>query len=779
MHSRILKKEFKKNKAVNITVFLFILLSALLISGATNTIYTLIGSVDNFFAQSKAPDFTQSHVGTIDQKKIDEFSKNNKLVQDQQTVEMISIDGAILYISGEDKSEAESAMDVSFVTQNKKFDFILGMDNKPAQVKEHEIAVPIYYMEQKDLKVGDSIWIKTDTFEKEFVISEFTRDAQMNPSLINSKRFVINDKAFAEVSNHIKENELLIEFILKDQGKAGEFTSEYVDAKLPAGGYTIDQSILKLFNALSDVLVAGLIIFMSILLITIALFCLRFTLLSTIEDEYREIGVMKAIGMSLKDIRRLYMTKYTILSLAACFLGYLLSLITSDLFTEKITLYMGEKTPSAIDYLIPVTGSLLIFGLVLLACRIILRKFKKISAVEAIRSGRRADNGKAHTRIKVSKTRAKNMNVFLGIRDVLVRLRAYILLFVVLIICTFIMVMPINFATTMNDSEFLTYMGAPKCDIRVDLQSADDMDERGNGIKEVLSKDKEVSKFAQMVTCNYKILNDEGTYDNMTIESGELNKFPLEYVEGKAPSGDHQIALSYAKATDLNKSLGDAITLLYKGEDRTMKISGIYQDITNGGKTAKVALPHDPDTVLWYTTCIDLSEGVDKENKIESLSEQLRPAKVTDTQEYMSQTLGVMIDRLTEITILSAVIAIFIALLITALFFNLLISKDAGDIAILNSLGYSFKHIRTQYMVRAVFTAIAGIILGIIAVMTLGTGLVNVAGGFMGMASFQFIVNPILIYVLVPIMLIVTIVITMLVVTRKINHKFSIREIIE
>ena len=776
---RIIKNEFKKNKAVNITVFIFILLSALLISGATNTIYTLVGSVDDFFDKAKVPDFTQSHVGTIDQKKIDEFAQSNQLIKDQQTMEMISIDAATLYITDENQSEAESAMDVSFVTQSEKFDHILDMNNNPVQVKKNEIAVPIYYIDQRNVEVGDSIWLRAGDYEKEFVITEFTRDAQMNPSLVSSKRFVISDDDFAEVSKHIVEGEILIEFLLNDPSQIVKFTNQYVDAKLPSGGYTIDQTILKLFNALSDVLVAALIIFMSILLITIALLCLRFTLLSTIEDEYKEIGVMKAIGMSLKDIRRLYMVKYTIISLVACLIGYILSLFASDIFTKNITLYMGQKSTSLVDYLIPIIGSLLIFGLILLACRIILRKFKKISSVEAIRSGRRADSGKAHTRIKVSKSKVKNMNIFLGVRDVIVRLRSYILLFCVFIICMFIMMMPINFTTTMNSPDFLTYMGSPKCDLRVDLQKTEDVTQRFEDMGFIFSHDDEVAKYSQMVTCNYKILNEEGAYENMSVESGDFKKFPLEYVEGSAPSNDKQIALSYAKATELKKSMGDTITMLYKGENRPMKISGIYQDITNGGKTAKVILAYDPDSVLWYTACLDLSKGVDKESKIESLTEQLTPAKVTDTREYLAQTLGSMVDRLTELIILSAAIAIFISLLISALFFNMLIAKDTGDIAILNSLGYSFKNIRSQYMARAIFTAVIGIVLGVIVTMSLGTGLVNFAGGFMGIASFKFIVNPLLIYILAPLVLVATVIITMLFVTKRINSKFSIREIIE
>ncbi len=779
MLSRILKKEFGKKKAINMTVFLFILLSSLLISGAANTIYTLAGSMDNFFDRSQTPDFIQSHVGALDQKKIDDFAENNKLVSKQQTMEMITIDGATLYLGSGDKSEAESAMDVSFVRQNERFDFILDMNNDPVQVGKGEIALPIYYKDNRDIVVGDKVWVNTGDYKKEFVISDFTRDAQMNPSLINSKRVVVNEADFSDVRKHITTSEYLVEFTLKDPGSIRDFTNQYVDAGLPAGGFTIDQTILKLFNALSDVMVAAIIIFISFLLMTIALLCLRFTILGAIEEEYREIGVMKAIGMKLKDIRRLYMVKYIIISLVACLLGYILSIFSVDLFIRNITLYMGEKPVSIVDYIIPILGAAFIFGLVMLSCRIILRRFKKISSVEAIRSGRRSDGGKAHTRIRVRKTGIGNMNIFLGLRDVIVRFRSYILLLFVFIICTFIMVLPMNFMTTVNAPDFVSYMGAAKCDIRIDLQKTDDIEQRYDDMADALEKDKDIKKFSPFIACNYKILNEDGLYENMTVESGDFDEFPIKYVYGRAPLKDSEISLSYAKATDLDKSVGDTVIMIYKGEERVLKISGIYQDITNGGKTAKAALPYDADSVLWYTAYVDFNSGASKVQKIEYLTEEMSPAKVTDTQDYLSQTLGGMIDRLTEITVLASAIAMFIVMLITALFFNMLITKDSGDIAILNSLGYSFRDIRHQYLCRAIFTGIIGITLGIIGTMTLGTGLVGFAGSFMGIASFKFIVNPVLIYVIAPVLLIVTVLVTMLFVTRIINNKFSIRNIVE
>ncbi|PAE14494.1 hypothetical protein CHH91_19180, partial [Virgibacillus sp. 7505] len=74
-------------------------------------------------------------------------------------------------------------------------------------------------------------------------------------------------------------------------------------------------------NALSDAAVAMVIILISMLMVVIAFLCIRLTFLATIDEDVREIGVMKAIGISKKEIRKVYLTKYRIISVIAGMTG--------------------------------------------------------------------------------------------------------------------------------------------------------------------------------------------------------------------------------------------------------------------------------------------------------------------------------------------------------------------------------------------------------------------------------------------------------------------------
>ena len=99
----------------------------------------------------------------------------------------------------------------------------------------------------------------------------------------------------------------------------------------------------------------------------------------------------------------------------------------------------------------------------------------------------------------------------------------------------------------------------------------------------------DIEKYAAYITSSYQVKNAEGSWDYMNVEIGDFSVFPLKYLEGRAPEAEGEISLSFANAGKdaLNKKVGDEITVKAGTDEKTLKVTGIYQDITNGGNTAK------------------------------------------------------------------------------------------------------------------------------------------------------------------------------------------------
>ncbi|MGC9312544.1 MAG: ABC transporter permease, partial [Sediminispirochaetaceae bacterium] len=220
----------------SLVIFLFIMLSALLLATGSNLVVELSNSLNALFENARAPHFVQMHAGELDQGGIDRWSAAQELVREQQTVEMINIDGSALFLGAGSPAEEDTVMDISFVTQNRGFDFLLDSGNGRQEIAPGEIGVPVYFMQKNGLKRGDQVRVAGDSLEMSFTVSGFTRDAQMNPALVHSKRFLVSPADFALLAEGFHDREYLIEFRLNDADKVGDFSSLYSASGLPDKG---------------------------------------------------------------------------------------------------------------------------------------------------------------------------------------------------------------------------------------------------------------------------------------------------------------------------------------------------------------------------------------------------------------------------------------------------------------------------------------------------------------------------------------------------------------
>jgi putative ABC transport system permease protein len=483
---------------------------------------------------------------------------------------------------------------------------------------------------------------------------------------------------------------------------------------------------------------------------TVALLALRLVMLAALEEDYREIGVMKAIGMPSGSIRGLYTGKYLGLAAAAAVSGLLVSLPVKALLTANVTRYIGDPAAGAAEYLMPLLAVLILFMLIYFAVTLILRRFRTISAVDALRASRSTETKVRGPELPVAESRLPDLNIFLGLRDVVKRFRLFGLLLFIFILASGVTLIPVHFLTTLKSPDFIRYMGIGRADIRIDLRAAEGTGERFEEILAAIAADDEVERFAPHVVSVFDLPLPDGTVDEIRIESGEFTTFPLEYLAGRAPLDEEEIALSLLYSRDLELTVGDPLTLLVDGSPRELTVTGIYQDITNGGRTAKSPLAPAPERAVGYSLSLDLVPGSDPAAKVAAYSEQFRPARVTELEAYLDQTLGSTITGLSRISTGAVLVGTLVAVLITSLFLRMLITRDGGRIAIMRSLGFSLAALKKQYLTSAILLVSLGIGAGALLANTAGQGLVSFIWGFLGASRITFVIDPLLAYLAIP-----------------------------
>jgi len=313
-------------------------------------------------------------------------------------------------------------------------------------------------------------------------------------------------------------------------------------------------------------------------------------------------------------------------------------------------------------------------------------------------------------------------------------------------------------------------MGIGESDIRVDIQNTEDGYSYYQEVLKTLGQDPDIKKTSGYVTSQYEVLNNEGYYEGLNIEVGDFNDFPIKLLKGKMPNQQNEIALSKLNADSLAVDVDDIITINSNGEETNIKVSGIYQDITNGGKTAKGILPIRKNHIMWQTISIDLDKSVNLDEKIIELNQRFPSIKVTGIQGYIEETFKETIKQVTTVIKFAITIALALLVLITSLFTKMIVIKDQYEISILRSIGLSKKNIIIQYILRIIMVSLVAIVIASIFANTFGASVVSLLMSFLGASKIEFIINPIMVYLKIPLGFMAVIGVVVLIVTQSIKN---------
>ncbi|WP_294855182.1 ABC transporter permease [uncultured Oscillibacter sp.] len=744
MYRKLITNDIKKSKLISITITVFILLASLLTSLAAMLSVSLFTAVDGMMEHAKTPHFLQMHSGEIDTQQLLDFAKAQGNVADLQITPFLNIEGSEIAI--EKESLAGSIQDNGLSVQSEHFDFLLGLNGNIIYPAEGEIYVPLYYMKSGQANLDDSVVIHGVSF----TVAGFLRDSQMNASMISSKRFLVNATDFERLREFGKL-ESLIEFRLTDPADVSSFEAAYLSAGLPANGPpAITYSLFKMANAIDDGIMIAVLILISVLVIVVNFLCIRFTLLAKIEEDYREIGMLKAIGLTPRRIKQLYLAKYSALAGVACAAGFVCSIPAKEPFLTNIRLYMGDPGDAHLGIVLGILGAMLIFFVVILYVESILRRFKRISAAEAIRFGAPQEKSKAARGFSLSVSRTLSPNIFLGFKDVMLRKRLYITMLLVLVISSFMMIVPQNIYNTISQRSFMTYMGVGECDMRIDIQQTDNITAKAEEIASFMAQDSDIEEYTVLTSYLFDMPMEDGSVGQLKVELGDHSVFPIAYSAGIAPQSSAEIAVSKFVAEDLGKSLNDVIVLIVDGQEKPFTICGIYSDITNGGKTAKAVFDIGDGSVLWSILPVKLQSGVNADEKAAQYKGRFPDVKAANIDAYINQAFGGITQAVQKVSYAAIAAAAALTMLVTLLFMKMLLTKDRYSIAILKSLGFKASEIRLQYLSRAFAVLIAGILMGTILANTLGelvgAGLIAAFGA----STFRFVVNPMFAYLFSP-----------------------------
>lgn len=736
MYFKIFKNDMKKNPGSNLAIGLFMALSSGLAALVFLMGIQLFTTISNMYKIADPPHFLQMHKGELAQSKIDEFNKAYEGVTDWQTVEMIDVYGDELTVEGEagSFSMSDSRMDIGLVKQNERHDYLLDKNHNIIKLQSGEIGIPVTLLDKYPIAIGDTVTLHNGKISKSFVVAEFVCDGQMNSTLCSSTRVLLSDEDFEILRGKVGETEYIIETYFEDTAMAAAYQAAYEEeaAEMPKNGQAVTYTMIFLLSAMTDIMMAMMLFVISMLLIVIAFFCIRYTLLTAMEDELREIGTMKAMGVPHKEIRNLYLGKMVILLGIGTVAGYLLALVGAEFAIDHMTRTFGEEPLSQWTLVVAVMAAGLVYLLALQYCKKVLKYAKKVKVVEVLVTG---------AGLKKSK---------------------YTFVYGVMLVAAFMVLLPVNLVHTMESKEFITYMGTSIHDVMIEVEQGEELEERAERVITLLKQEKVTYHAMKRVRVETEVLEENGIGEfikrkrSIHIDTGADAGKGIQYLSGVAPSSTKEIALSKLEAEQLGKTAGDSLMVNWLGHQKTLTVCGIYQDVTSGGMTAKAVCDFEDISPEQYAFMVDVPEEKMQGGCVEEWRKELGNGFTVEwMEEFLNQTLGGVTKQMKLVELAAIVAVMGLVIIIVLLFLKLRLAKEASQIAIKKAIGLSCRQIRLQELIRLVIAAAMGVESGTILVNCFGDVPVSILFQMtgLGIQQIQFFIQPLISWVALPLLL--------------------------
>ena len=195
MFLRILKKDLKRKKGINIILLIFMILAVMFVASSVNNILVVNNATDYCLEKGSVPD---KYISIYeDNEELDNWLKSNSLVKDYSKNKAIIISkGDIKAFNGKEGEKYSILNSIMLQSQWNTHMLIYDKDKKLLNIKDGQIGMQQYEMDRNNLKVGDKITFKFGELTKEFTITNAIIDPTFSGDFVGMTRYIISDRDF-------------------------------------------------------------------------------------------------------------------------------------------------------------------------------------------------------------------------------------------------------------------------------------------------------------------------------------------------------------------------------------------------------------------------------------------------------------------------------------------------------------------------------------------------------------------------------------------------------
>lgn len=651
-------------------------------------------------------------------------------VEEQKEVEKILITPALagdfLNING--KVENNSVMMAGYSTSGLNYRIFneegTGYQEKPEVLREGEMYVPISYKTLYGCETGDKISLNMEGESTAYTIKGFFEDPFMGSSMMGVKTVLLSDKDLEKMlqscreeksGNSFSEAVMLNIFRKKSSDLSYLRFQQELNKNTGVEGYAWlslgKEQAISYMLILVRIFSGSLLVFIALLLI-ITLIIMNHSIGSSIEMEYVNLGILKAVGVTQRKLKMILMLQYLLGAALGAALGIPLAIPVIRLVNRIMTPVVGILTPGALAMLPCFVALLGIMAFIVLFIWIKLRKMKNITPVQAISGGKESVYFSSRLEMPIRK---RGMSLWLAFRQLTSNGKQYISAGVITGLLVFFMIMMGHMDAWVGEDgeQFSRAFDVVEYDLWVHCYN-DEIQEEVEGTIESYS---EIEKSFYMQN-TYLLLDGCQIQCFISGAPEEIESI----LEGRTCLYDNEILVTEFVAKQLEIQIGDTVTVALNDEKAEYMISGIYQCANDMGSNFAMSKAAYERLALSGSTgektvsmgkAYRLADGGRAKEIAEKLS-QVYGSELSVSASNGFNGMDSIVAAVNALSLLVYVLTVIFALVVISLVCGKIFAKERQDYGIYKAFGFTSKNLRLQFAMRFMIVSLLGSVLGVI-----------------------------------------------------------------
>lgn len=601
-------------------------------------------------------------------------------------------------ISVENKEELQG----SWIIRNFDRDNLLSTVNLVEKMEtqpENAIFVPYLCKTLFGFQLGENLSIKYLDEYKTFVIAGFTEDILYGNRGVMA--FDVPEKSFSELENSLGNESRSALLLLKSEDKGLRQNFIPLIKEAPYATYTdIVSARYSMHSTLHVYSVA--ILFFSIVTLIVVCLVMYFRLKDNFYKDFKTIGVMKALGISDREIRLSFVFQYIFLGFMGSVLGILLSATLESTFIPSLTAECGMKWVNSFHAM---------RGLEILSVNLIIvflfafqatATVKKITPVAAIRGQRGNYNGGiSHSFLgKIPLSLDFLSAIYLLISRKKQNIAICLIVALAVLSSSFFITL---FSNIVQKEDGLSQIsGMEKFDIV--LKPGEEAD-----IQKLYQRISDMDNTKAVIKCigpgGGEILCDNNVSGRITVydDYEKLEKIGL--YKGRYPFYDNEIAISVNLSKSLKKGIGDVISIRNDYQEQAPEEEYVVTGLTQGSYTGGLDVFFTYDGILkiepdarWESMYVYLNHDRDIEGAISKIQSQIGDeiVYIENFKGLFNSQFSSVIANVKVILIWVLLLSMLITLTTVILLVKTVVLNNESDFAVMRAMGFTTYQIARQ-----------------------------------------------------------------------------------